>query len=394
MLPSHGRLSCQKCFETGSTDRCTPHPKWQMVNDPGHWGSSNPEYLVLGFSKGATQAETFRTGIHEEVAFAKMRPRLEQELKLLRALHDYESINEKIQRADSNIAFASLIRCSLTREDTAASVKKGSQVFASSGNLIVKSFSEIPHIIQNCVEKYLTQLPSSLKVIFFLGTADAYVREVKQTIQRLYPNSYNELNPMAFSANDKKWVFIAHPSPANGTFGKWLEADDTSGQKRDLALKALGLNSSITSTKPISAVPTPINRKILNTSTETMNDSTQTTGFTSERAKVLLSGHLSQIGTTKYISGFMTSTGKNIALQTQYPSVVKVWIEHEKGKDPREIGFDISNRSDPNMPYAKDQPRNSNLGSTTAPRLKKGRSVWNVIVPSEAHLNELLAWYK
>lgn len=397
MLPTHGRLNCRKCYESNGSEHCTPHPKWQMVNDPGHWGSATPEYLVLGFSKGATQAETFRTGRHEDVAFAKMRPRLERELKLLGALKSHESVNEKIERPDSNIAFGSLIRCSLTREDASASAKKGHQVFASSGSLIVKSFNEVPHIIQNCVGEFLTQLPSTLKVIFFLGTADTYVREVKLVIKRQYPESYQDLNQMAFRADGKKWVFIAHPSPANGTFGNWLSASDVSGAKRDLACEALGINSIAPTIKEISlSSSVPIKPKTPNYSAKvsTMNTSPHTTAFTPEKARVLLSEGLSLIGETKKISGFMTATGKNIALQKESPTSVQVWIEYEEGKDPRELGFSISNRSNPSMPYAKDQTRNSNLRATTAPRLQQGRSVWNVVVPSEADLKQLLGWYQ
>lgn len=398
MLPTHGRLSCRKCYESNSSDRCLPHPKWQMVNDPGHWGSSTPEYLVLGFSKGATQSETFRTGRHEEVAFAKMRPRLEQELKLLGALKSHESVNDKIKRPDSNIAFGSLIRCSLTREDAKASAKQSKRIFASSGSLIVKSFSEVPHIIKNCVGEYLTQLPSSLKVIFFLGTSDTYVREVKQVIHQRYPDSYRELNSMAFQADDKKWVFIAHPSPANGTFGNWLSADDTSGAKRELAYQALGLKPLTIQAEPARPETKPqINRPTTSNPSNKvshMNISSQPTGFTPEKAKTQLADRNSLIGETKKVAGFMTSTGKNIALQKESPVTVQVWIEHEEGKDPRELGFKVSNRSNPNMPYAKDQTRNSNLRTTTAPRLQRGRSVWNVIVPSAAYLEKLLDWYQ
>lgn len=397
MLPTHGRLNCRQCYASSDADRCSPHPKWQMVNDPGHWGSSTPEYLVLGFSKGATQAETFRSGRHEDVAFAKMRPRLEQELKLLGILQPHESVNHKIEHPDSNIAFGSLIRCSLTREDANASAKRGKQVFASSGSLIVKSFSEVPHIIQNCVNKYLTQLPSSLKVVFFLGTSDAYVREVKQVIQQRYPDSYRDLNPMAFQTDGKKWVFIAHPSPANGTFGQWLNSDDTSGAKRDLACEALGMKPIVTKADPISShAASPIISKTSNHSAKvsTMKKPSQATGFTPDKAMALLSEHTSLIGETKKISGFMTSTGKNIALQKERGTTVQVWIEFEEGKDPRDLGFRISNRSNPNLPYAADQSRSSNLRTTTAPRLQVGRSVWNVIVPSAADLQQLLNWYQ
>jgi hypothetical protein len=238
MLPSHGKLDCRLCFQDKKSDICTPHPKWKMVNDPGHWGSATPEYLVLGFSKGATQAAAFKTAPHEKVAFAKMRSRLEQALRVLGVIHHSESITKKVENPDSNIAFASLVRCSLTRIDEKASRDLGEERYASSGNLILKSFSEIPTIISRCTETFLTELPDTLKAIFLLGCSDGYVYEVKQIIQSLYPDTYVNLNPMAASADGKLWIFIAHPSPANGTFSQWLSGTGTAGDKARMAQDA------------------------------------------------------------------------------------------------------------------------------------------------------------
>src|SRR5690348_13165688 len=53
-LPSHGRIACRRCF--AGTDEVLTLGKWRVVNDPGAWGSATPTVLVLGFSKGFTQA--------------------------------------------------------------------------------------------------------------------------------------------------------------------------------------------------------------------------------------------------------------------------------------------------------------------------------------------------
>ena len=59
-LPSHGHITCRRCFTTDGNTQMIG--KWQMVNDPAAWGSASPEILILGFSKGFTQANAFRSG--------------------------------------------------------------------------------------------------------------------------------------------------------------------------------------------------------------------------------------------------------------------------------------------------------------------------------------------
>ncbi len=54
MLPAHGKIECRVCYQDSKEKAIEPALRWRMDNNPGAWGSSNPEYLVLGFSKGFT----------------------------------------------------------------------------------------------------------------------------------------------------------------------------------------------------------------------------------------------------------------------------------------------------------------------------------------------------
>ena len=63
----------------------------------------NPEYLVLGFSKGATQAGFYDHGTFENVAFAGMRPRLTLALQAVGVLTETESVDEKISNPNSKV---------------------------------------------------------------------------------------------------------------------------------------------------------------------------------------------------------------------------------------------------------------------------------------------------
>lgn len=239
MLPIHGKIECSKCFESIDKVNITLHSKWRMINDPGAWGSNNPKYLVLGFSKGATQAGIYNNGKFENVAFAGMRPRLTSALQTLGALMPNETIDEKIANPNSNFAFGSLIRCSVSRLDEAASAKKGKETYSCTGPLITKSFKEIPQIINSCANTFLTDLPSSLEVIFLLGNTDSYVQSCQSLIKGLYPEDFHQINEMAVRANGRLWVHLAHPSGLNGHFKTWLTEDTGSGLKRIKALEAL-----------------------------------------------------------------------------------------------------------------------------------------------------------
>ena len=242
MLPKHGKIDCRACFHASEGKVRKPSSNWRMVNDPGAWGGgADPEYLVLGFSKGATQAGVYDSGRFEDVAFAGMRPRLTQALRAMSALSPDESSDEKINNPNSNIAFGSLIRCSVSRYDETASRRKGEEVYGCTGPLITKSFKEIPDVIKTCTGRFLTSLPSSIKVVFFLGNSDAYVKGCQLILRRLFTKDYRAINPMAVHADGRVWVHLAHPSGLNGHFNTWLSTNSGPGLKRLQAQSAVGV---------------------------------------------------------------------------------------------------------------------------------------------------------
>src|ERR1019366_3624459 len=132
-LPSHGHITCRRCFTTDGNTQMIG--KWQMVNDPTAWGSTTPEILVLGFSKGFTQANAFRSGRLEDIPFKNMRTRLTEELRLLGVLSATETVDQKIVATETKFAFGSLVRCSLSRLNV-----KGK--LACTGEVMPKAFTE------------------------------------------------------------------------------------------------------------------------------------------------------------------------------------------------------------------------------------------------------------
>jgi hypothetical protein len=239
MFPIHGRIDCRVCFDNES-NLTKPNINWKMINDPGAWGGGEtPEYLVLGFSKGATQANYYNNGSFEEVAFKGMRPRLTEALRTVGALSKTENVGDKIINPQSNIAFGSLIRCSVSRRDAKASEQKKEEIYSCTGPLIKKSFSEIPDVIDRCTDKYLSNLPSSIKAVFLLGNDNGYVERCRKLLKSKFYNDFKEINSMAVFADNRIWVHLAHPSGMNGHFNKWLLTDDGAGIKRKEAIAAV-----------------------------------------------------------------------------------------------------------------------------------------------------------
>jgi hypothetical protein len=217
-----------------------PNTNWKIINDPGAWGGgTEPNYLVLGFSKGATQSSIYESGRFEDAAFAGMRTRLTEALRAMGALSNYESSDAKISDPNSNIAFGSLIRCSVSRLDEVASAKAGKDMYACTGPLIAKSFKEIPEVISNCTSKFLINLPASIKVVFLLGNTDSYVASCQLVLRSLFPVNFKQINSMAISADGRIWIHIAHPSGLNGHFNSWLNTNDGPGLKRLQAKAAI-----------------------------------------------------------------------------------------------------------------------------------------------------------
>lgn len=259
MLPKHGKVPCNRCFH-GQSNTAIPHPYWRMTNDPGAWGSNSPRYLVLGFSKGSTQADVYARGRFEDVAFAGMRPRLTQALKAMGVLQDHETIDARIANPNSDIAFGSLIRCSVSRLDEKASQKQGQPVYGCTGPLITKSFTEIPEVIQRCVQQHLMGLPATVKAVFFLGNTDKYVLQCQDLIQQLFPGDFRRINPMGVFADGRVWVHLAHPSGLNGHFNAWMINDTGPGKKRKQAQEALSLHQVKNGTKEVVGRERPVEK--------------------------------------------------------------------------------------------------------------------------------------
>jgi hypothetical protein len=230
---THGPQQCRACFR--STEETLILDDWRLQNNPGYYGSKDPEIIVLGFSKGANQNKVALQGDFDNVAFAKARNRLKSVLETLNVMPKNRSIDSLMTAKEDEFGVASLVRCSFGK------MKNG--ICKTSGDVIPSAFTNKATlaIIQRCSSKFLGKLPSRVRLVILLGTSDSYITKTKSIFSALY-DDYLSINACAFRAGGALWVYAAHPSPGNGHFDSWLSAglDNSSGQKRILALQALG----------------------------------------------------------------------------------------------------------------------------------------------------------
>jgi hypothetical protein len=234
-FPTHGRLNCSRCFKNGESIQQIG--RWQMKRDPGAWGSARPKYLVLGCSKGATQVNIYANGDFDSVAFGGecTRRNLTNILRKVGLLMPHETVDEKIRAGEKEFHFASLVRCSLSRYDSKNSA------YRTSGPLIIKAFSEVSSVIDNCADAFLTNLPDTLRVILVLGVDNTYIKKFRDKMRGLHPIGFRDINEVAYENERMLWVHLTHPSKGNGTLKAWLTggANETSGRKRELAFQIL-----------------------------------------------------------------------------------------------------------------------------------------------------------
>jgi len=228
----HGSTQCRICF-TG-TEKTLTLGDWRLKNNPGYYGSSNPEILVLGFSKGANQNKAAEAGDFDKIAFANARHRLKTVLETLNLMPSDRNIDALMTKHEQTFGVASLVRCSFCK------MKNG--VCKTSGDVIPSAFTNLSTlaIIQKCAGTFLGKLPERVKVVILLGTSDSYIKKTKSIFSKLYPD-FLTINSCAFSAGGALWIYAAHPSPGNGHFDYWVSGslENTSGQKRIFALQAL-----------------------------------------------------------------------------------------------------------------------------------------------------------
>lgn len=228
-LPNHGRIACSLChnqsvvFDETRTER--DQKDWRITANPLAWGNYRPEVLVLGFSKGPSQAGELRRLPHNEIPYRKGRMQVGKILAHVGLLSPArpEELKQKVEQAiadpNGRFGWGSLIRCTVERFDS----KKG---WVGSGGMIdqfmATSFGQ--QISKTCATRFLRDLPPETKLIimFGLGANNAYIVTARKAIQTARPGAWRTINEVAYTDGIVTVVHVEHFASQGANIPNWL----------------------------------------------------------------------------------------------------------------------------------------------------------------------------
>lgn len=236
-FPTHGRIPCRVCWTGSESVYTTADRRFRVVNDPGAWGSARPQILVLGISKGFTQARAFADADFDRVPFKDCRPRLRRSLAAIGIMAADADIDRAMSRDEQRYAWGSLVRCSLSGWDDER------QAYGCSTKQVLPAFkhADASRFLRACMQRYLGDLPTSVRIVVLLGSDENYIRVIRAELQRLHGAHYAPVNAMAHQVGRTLYVHTAHPSPLNGYFDRFVDGGLGEAQtaKRQLARSAV-----------------------------------------------------------------------------------------------------------------------------------------------------------
>lgn len=228
-LPSHGRVSCRECFRhlndvTFDITRRT-EGRWRITSNPLAWGGTDPEIVVLGFSKGPTQAGALATAPHDVIAYKGKRRNVGRILRHLGLLSEQDddrlavAVDDLISDQDGRFHFGSLIRCTVEQLHDGA--------WKSSGGGMLDQFVLSPfgrQVATSCVARHLKDLPSStrLVVMFGMGAQLSYVRSTYGLLSSVRGGEWRWINDVAYTDGRVTVVHAEHFASQGALIPQWL----------------------------------------------------------------------------------------------------------------------------------------------------------------------------
>jgi hypothetical protein len=193
--------------------------------------------LVLGFSKGPTQAGALATTPHNEIAYKKGRPNAYKILARVGLVPPSDQPGEAMGRliADRNGAFGfgSLIRCTVERWDANGKEWKGS------GGGMLDRFAATPlgrQVVSRCATRFLADLPQEtrLVVMFGMGTDRNYVRESARVIGAVRRRpGWRVYDDVSYGDEEVTFVHVEHFASQGALVPNWLGAIGENGALKD-----------------------------------------------------------------------------------------------------------------------------------------------------------------
>lgn len=228
-LPAHGRVDCSRCFspcqtvEFDKTKRSDGN--WRITANPLAWGNEDPEVLVLGFSKGPTQAGALARAPHDEIAYKGGRANLGKILRRIGLLGDLRddqlapAVDRLIADRNGRFHFGSLVRCTVEQFDKGA--------WKGSGGGMLDKFTGTAfgqEVSQNCTERFLKDLPARTRLIIMLGLGSKlnYVDASFELFQHARGGQWRRINEVAYTDGKVVVVHVEHFKSQGNLIPRWL----------------------------------------------------------------------------------------------------------------------------------------------------------------------------
>jgi len=229
-LPVHGRIDCPICFQERPVifdETKRSQDGWRITANPMAWGSSEPEIIVLGFSKGPTQAGALNKVEHDEIAYKGRRTNVGKILAHVGLLPDvapeqlHAEVDRLISSQNGRFHFSSFIRCTVERLDLKSGEWKGTNGGMLDG--FMKS-SLGNYVVNQCATRFLGALPSSTKLVVMFGTGSnlMYVEAALSALKIARPGSWSRLNDIAYSDGTITVVHVEHFASQGSLIPDWL----------------------------------------------------------------------------------------------------------------------------------------------------------------------------
>jgi len=228
-LPKHGRVECDLCHagQPYGFDRVrTQGDGWRITNNPLAWGNRKPEILVLGFSKGPTQAGALASQPHDSIAYRGGRTNLAKILHHVGLLPsaDPQLVDQAIADPMGRFHFGSLIRCTVERFDA-----KQDQWSGTGGGMLDKFIATDfgKSVVSKCASQFLGTLPSETRLVLMLGMGAGgnYVRACRKLFSLIRPGSWREVNEVSYTDGRVTVVHTEHFQSQGALIPNWLSGD-------------------------------------------------------------------------------------------------------------------------------------------------------------------------
>lgn len=216
-LPLHGRVDCKQCFGACGpvvfdTTRRT-EGNWRLTSNPLAWGNPAAEVVLLGFSKGPTQAGALGSTSHDAIAYKGSRTNVGKILRhvgLLGTIADEDlsgAVDDLIADQSGRFHCGSLIRC------TVEQLKDGQWIGTGGGmleNFVATPFGQ--EVSGNCARRMLGNLSANTKlvVMFGMGSKQAYAKSAFELYSRALGGSWHWINDVTYTNGKLTVVHVEH----------------------------------------------------------------------------------------------------------------------------------------------------------------------------------------